>query len=313
MNKFPFILFVCLATFIFTSPTFAQDVNLSWDASPSDTVAGYKIYYSQNDDSQPFVGTGATEGDSPIDVGDNLSTAISNLEDNAIYYFAVTAYDIDGNESIYSNIVSTGWQPVLTQPSNQASGLTVPTYVEWESAPTGYDVSYILFYGTNQQAVEDAHVLPTPPPVSPFSNHPPKLPLIIFISTLAILMSLLKYKSPEYRFFKPSSAIAILALGGMLAACSGGGGGSSNATISDGNDSSISGAIADTGTVDSGTVDTGTVDTGTVQSVDLGTDNFFEITGLANGTTYYWKIVAVDEVNTNLEYQSAIYNFTTAN
>ena len=411
MKKLPIVLFVCLATFAFSSPVWAQNLNLSWDASPSGSVAGYKIYYSQNEDSLPFVGVGADEGDSPVDVGDTLSATISNLDDNAIYYVAVTAYDIDGNESVYSNIVTTGWEPVLNQPSDQTSGVTIPTYVEWEAAPEGYDVSYILFYGTDQQSVEEAHVLPTPPPVSPFNDYSPNLPLVTLILVLLILQTLLKHKRSENQAFKPASAIALLVLSGMLISCSGGGSGSNNVSASDGNESSVSGVVADTdtgttdtgttdtgttdtgttdtgttdtgtidtgtidtgtidtgtidtGTIDTGTIDTGTIDTGTidtetidtgtidtetidtgtidtgttdtgttdtgttdtvtevidtqtgtatVNSVDLGTDNFYEITGLNTGTAYYWKIVAVDEVNTNLEYQSAIYSFTTAN
>ncbi len=346
MNKTAMILLVCLLTLIFTSPAFSQDVNLSWDASPSDNVAGYKVYYSQSDESFPFVGTGASEGDSPIDVGNSLSATISNLEDNAIYYFSVTAYDSDGNESTYSNVVNTGWKPLLMEPSHQASGLTPPVHAEWEAAPEGYDVSFILFYGTDQQAVEDASITPLPP-VTPFRMQPPGLPLITLGILLTMLTILFAGRVPKTVTFRPALPVALLLIGGLLVACSGGGGSGGNSTISIDSSASAEIANSDTGTVDTGTVDTGTVDTGTVDtgtvdtgtvdtgtvdtgtvvtevidldtlgtgslySVDLGTANSYEISGLQSGTTYYWKIVAVDEANSALEYQSAVYSFTTA-
>lgn len=44
-------------------------VTLNWTANPESDLAGYKVYYGQNEGG-PYDGTGAVEGDSPIDVGD---------------------------------------------------------------------------------------------------------------------------------------------------------------------------------------------------------------------------------------------------
>jgi len=80
-----------------------KTVTLSWDASPS-TVSGYKVYYDISA-TAPLDGTDATEGSSPIDVGNVLTYVIHGLPDDADHYFAVTAYDSSNNESTYSNTV----------------------------------------------------------------------------------------------------------------------------------------------------------------------------------------------------------------
>ena len=84
----------------------AKTVNLAWDPSPDSSIAGYKVYYKAGSTSQPFNGSGATEGVSPINVGTALSTRLTNLSDEQIHYLAVTAYDASGNESAYSNVVT---------------------------------------------------------------------------------------------------------------------------------------------------------------------------------------------------------------
>ena len=86
---------------------FSQDVTLSWDPSPTSEVTGYNVYYKQGDSDLPFDGTSATEGTSPIDVGDTLTTTLTNLNDDVNYFFSVTAYSTDA-ESSFSNIVCSG-------------------------------------------------------------------------------------------------------------------------------------------------------------------------------------------------------------
>lgn len=87
-----------------TGSAWGKTVTLSWDASPS-SVAGYRIYYDVNSSASPLEGTGATEGASPVDVGNVLSFTLNGLADADEHYFAVTAYDDAGNESAYSNTV----------------------------------------------------------------------------------------------------------------------------------------------------------------------------------------------------------------
>lgn len=71
-------------------------VDFAWDANSDGVTTGYKIYYgSQSGNYTQF-----------INVGSNLQATISNLSVPATYYFAVVAYDVDGNESPVSDEVS---------------------------------------------------------------------------------------------------------------------------------------------------------------------------------------------------------------
>ncbi|MFQ5638814.1 MAG: FlgD immunoglobulin-like domain containing protein [bacterium] len=87
--------------FIYLSATssmaLAGTATVSWDANTENDLAGYKVYY----------------GDSPngnypdiIDVGNVTSITIDNLTEGTTYYFVVTAYDVSGNESGFSQEVS---------------------------------------------------------------------------------------------------------------------------------------------------------------------------------------------------------------
>lgn len=68
-----------------------QSVRLSWAAVPEPDLAGYQVYYG--DRSGTYFGTAATEGASPIDVGNRTSITLTGLENGKLYYFAVAAYD----------------------------------------------------------------------------------------------------------------------------------------------------------------------------------------------------------------------------
>jgi len=74
----------------------AFSVKLQWDPNTEPDLAGYKLYY----------GTASQNYSHTIDLGQVNSYQVGNLQDGLKYYFAVTAYDIDGNESGFSNEVS---------------------------------------------------------------------------------------------------------------------------------------------------------------------------------------------------------------
>lgn len=74
----------------------AADVSLAWDPSISPNIAGYKVY----------VGASSRNYNAPITIGNQTAYTVTGLT-NGTYYFAVTAFDVDGNESDYSNEVST--------------------------------------------------------------------------------------------------------------------------------------------------------------------------------------------------------------
>jgi parallel beta-helix repeat protein len=94
--------------------TFAGDsASLSWDAIPSTTTGyGYKVYYDTDASGPPYHGTGAAQGDSPVDVGNATHFTLSGLGGGGIY-IAVTAYNTQGRESWYSNEVINPWRVYL--------------------------------------------------------------------------------------------------------------------------------------------------------------------------------------------------------
>jgi len=73
----------------------AADVSLAWDASITPTVIGYKVY----------VGYSSRTYGTPTVIG-NVTTFIVTGLTPGTYYFAVTAFDAEGNESDFSNEVS---------------------------------------------------------------------------------------------------------------------------------------------------------------------------------------------------------------
>ncbi len=70
-----------------------QSVSLAWDASPTIDVVGYAVHY----------GGASRAYTNSLDVGDTTTSTVRGLEDGAIYYFAVTAYDSIGLHSEPSN------------------------------------------------------------------------------------------------------------------------------------------------------------------------------------------------------------------
>jgi hypothetical protein len=73
----------------------AAEVPLAWDPSPSTNISGYKVY----------VGSASGEYDATITLGNQTAYTVTRLG-TGTWYFAVTAFDNDGNESDFSNEVS---------------------------------------------------------------------------------------------------------------------------------------------------------------------------------------------------------------
>ncbi|MBD1400918.1 fibronectin type III domain-containing protein [Pelovirga terrestris] len=98
-----------------SSVAWAKTVTLAWDPSPS-AVSGYKVYYQVGSDSLSKTGEAGTV---VVDVGSVLTYSLSHLNDAEDYYFAVTAYDANGQESDFSNhvhspaVVAINHPPVL--------------------------------------------------------------------------------------------------------------------------------------------------------------------------------------------------------
>ena len=100
-------------------------VQLTWDASPSTNVAGYNLYY----------GGASTTYTNMTSLGNVLTAKVTGLVPGATYYFAVTAVDSAGLESVFSNEVSwiaptppapPGMQKVVTLTAQSADWIWGP-------------------------------------------------------------------------------------------------------------------------------------------------------------------------------------------
>jgi len=90
----PAILLILL--YLLCSHLQAGEVRLEWNKNTESDLAGYRIYYGPASGSYEF----------SVDVGNSASSIISELETGTTYYFAITAYDTNGNESEYSAEIS---------------------------------------------------------------------------------------------------------------------------------------------------------------------------------------------------------------
>jgi len=269
-----------------TAPTIPQNpdisivstntVDLSWEESNDDIgVIGYRVYYKQGNINSDFDGTGATEGSSPIPVGDVLTSSVTGLDRDATYYFAMTAYDAAGNESPRSDIVSNRWMPMLLAPLNNETGMSTPTIFRWSSAPTGMSVTYTLHYSTDPHF--GALFIPSGKKVLPKWEQPAIIVLLLALFTLLLQTSTRHKLRYGYIPLLFCTALSITACGGGSGSSSSGAGSSAAVTY----------------------------------SVDTGTENYYEATDLGRTTTYYWKVVATDTSNPATTTSSETYHFTT--
>lgn len=119
---------LALVTLFFLSPvkSYASQITLTWDAShnSTETVDGYNLYYWQPGWDFP-VG---------VDVGTQTTYTLTELEEDQLYHFAVTAYSHSGNESLFSNEVET----MISRSNNLALGeVSLPVFNVTASADDG--------------------------------------------------------------------------------------------------------------------------------------------------------------------------------
>jgi hypothetical protein len=85
------LLTVGLVLLSVSSATAAQ-VALAWDPNREEDLAGYRVYWGTESRVYPH----------SADVGDQTDHTVSNLAEGRVYFFSVTAYDVNQHESDYS-------------------------------------------------------------------------------------------------------------------------------------------------------------------------------------------------------------------
>ena len=93
---------LCVLFLLFlAAPALSADVTLAWDPNTEADLEGYGVYFKQGASGPPYdlVGYVTLE---ELEDPDNPAFAITGLEKGSNYYFAVTAYDTAGNESVHS-------------------------------------------------------------------------------------------------------------------------------------------------------------------------------------------------------------------
>ena len=80
------------------NPAASSSVTLTWNANTESDLAGYKVYRA--------TASGAYGAPIAAIPGGMTSYIVTGLQFGTTYYFVVTAYDIAGNESAYSNEVN---------------------------------------------------------------------------------------------------------------------------------------------------------------------------------------------------------------
>jgi hypothetical protein len=85
-----------ISLFVFLSTAEAAYLDIAWIPNGESDLAGYRVYY----------GTESGDYINFVDVGMATSCHLDDLLEDVTYYISLTAYDIAGNESGFSNEVS---------------------------------------------------------------------------------------------------------------------------------------------------------------------------------------------------------------
>ena len=137
----------------------AAEIRLAWDRNAESDVAGYKVYY----------GTTSGTYTHSINVG-SVTQATLDLPKGK-YYISLTAYDMHGNESDYSNEVS--WPIQVFEPNG--GEILHPfdsSWIQWSavSEAVSFTLSYSLDNGKTWSTIQEnvagnsySWTVPTPP------------------------------------------------------------------------------------------------------------------------------------------------------
>ncbi len=92
-----------------------QNITLEWDPNQEESVTGYLVYYGKS--SRNYL--------TPLDAGLNTTFTVNDLNAKINWFFAVKAYDAQGNQSDYSNEVL---KEPLSTPTTTSTTSTAITF-----------------------------------------------------------------------------------------------------------------------------------------------------------------------------------------
>ncbi len=99
---------------------------LTWNVATDNVgVKGYRLYYG----SKSVTTDGGSYETGPVDVGNKISYVVNNLTNGTKYYFALTAYDAAGNESVNYSVEASA-TPLHGSADKQAPQVTKATAVD---------------------------------------------------------------------------------------------------------------------------------------------------------------------------------------
>ncbi len=127
----------------------AANVTLAWDSNAEPDLAGYVVYY----------GTASRSYPNSVDVGKVNSYELTDLESGRTYFFAVTAYDSQRNESAYSNEITHDIPAVDTDGDGLSDADEVNIYgTDPTSADTDgdglSDGDEVILFGTDPKSID---------------------------------------------------------------------------------------------------------------------------------------------------------------
>ena len=113
-----------------------ERIRVTWSANPELDLAGYRIYYREGQAGPPYDGMASQKGiPSPVPVGTDTMYSLNGMMMDQHYYLALTAYDIMGNESNYSQEFAADLS---------SANLVMRGDVTGNGIVTAYDASWIL-------------------------------------------------------------------------------------------------------------------------------------------------------------------------
>jgi len=134
----------------FSSIAQGRDVTFSWTANTGG-VDGYKLYYKTGvTGGSPYDGTGAIEGNSPVETGNVTIFTLRGLSDSETYHFVLTAFSGD-EESDYSTEITVEPLPLAPPQDITAAFSWLPNE---ETDLAGYKMHYGTTSGNYTETVD---------------------------------------------------------------------------------------------------------------------------------------------------------------